>query len=444
MELIYLVIGIIIGWVMGLFYYRGKSGQRGEESISGQQMMNEQALKLSVADNELKMNKSIIEEITNQLESKQTKIVELEKLLSGAEERIRFFEMKNEENRKALEEMNQRFTKDFELIAGKLLEEKSKKFADQNKNNLDEILKPFQERIKDFEKKVNDVYDIEMRDKISLREEVKKLYELNARISNEAANLTNALKGDNKKQGNWGELILEKVLERSGLVRDVEYKSQVVTSNADGETIKPDFVVFLPDNKHLIIDAKVSLTAYEQMVNAASDEERSMYLKEHVASIKNHVKTLSDKNYYSSGKFTTPDFVLLFMPMESAFSVAIQYDAELFNYAWDRRTVLVSPTTLLATLRTVASLWKIENQNRNALEIAERAGALYDKFEGLMKDLIDVGKKMDDSKSAYEEAMKKLYTGNGNLIRRVEQIKTLGAKTTKQLPPTLVERSMEE
>jgi DNA recombination protein RmuC len=428
MDFIYLILGIAIGFALAWFIKKNQPSliQNTDESKGLKDFLTSENLTLKT-----------------EIESKQDKIISITKELITAKVLADKLEEKLSEQKADLINLREQFTKEFENLANKIFEEKSRKFTDQNKTNLDDILKPFNEKIKDFEKKVGEVYDIEMRDKISLREEVKKLYELNSKISDEANNLTKALKGDNKTQGNWGELILEKVLERSGLTKDREYKTQVVTKNVDGEIIKPDVVVFLPDSKHLVIDAKVSLIAYENFINTDEKTLQEKFLKEHIASVKSHVKLLSDKNYYSSTDFSTPDFVLLFMPIESAFSAAVQNDMEMFNYAWERRIVIVSPTTLLATLRTVSSLWKIESQNRYAIEIANQAGALYDKFEGFIKDLLDMGKKMDDSKKSYEEAMKKLSTGKGNLVNRIENLKTLGAKATKNLPQALIERADE-
>jgi DNA recombination protein RmuC len=253
-------------------------------------------------------------------------------------------------------------------------------------------------------------------------------------VKSEANNLANALKGDTKKQGDWGEIILEKVLERSGLIKGQEYQTQFNTKNIDGSRIQPDAVVFLPDNKHIIIDSKVSLVAYNAYVNSEDENEKQKHLKEHINSVRNHVKQLSEKKYQTSSEFNTPDFVLLFMPIESAFSAAIQNDQDLFAYAWDLKIVIVSPTTLLATLRTIASIWKQERQTKNALEIAKQSGALYDKFVGFLEDLDKIGKSIDASKSAYEDALNKLKTGRGNLISRVINIQKLGAQTQKQIP----------
>ena len=252
-----------------------------------------------------------------------------------------------------------------------------------------------------------------------------------------------ALKGDNKQQGNWGEMVLEKVLERSGLKAGEEYKMEFATTNSENERIRPDAVIFLPDNKHVIVDSKVSLVAYSACVNALNEEDRMKFLKAHIESLRNHIKLLSDKNYQTAIGLQSPDFVLLFVPIESSFSLAVQGDAELFNYAWDRKIVIVSPSTLLATLRTIASIWKQERQTRNAIEIAEEGGKLYDKFVAFVDDLIKVGNGIKKTQGDYEDAMKKLHEGSGNLVRRAEKMKELGAKTSKQLPQGLIDRASE-
>ncbi len=313
----------------------------------------------------------------------------------------------------------------------------------QRQQAIQELVTPLQTKIRDFEQKVDEVYRTEAAERNSLRGEIKSLVELNHQISKEASNLANALKGDTKKQGNWGELILEKVLEFSGLRKDHEYKLQVSQQDDDGKRLQPDAIIYLPENKHIIIDAKVSLVAYDRYVSAQTDEERSIALLDHITSVKNHIKMLSEKNYPSLPELDAPDFTLLFMPIESSFGVAVQADNELFGYAWDRKIVIVSPSTLLATLRTISSIWKQERQTKNALEIADRAGKMYDKFVGFVDDMISVGKRMDDAKTAYGGAMNKLSTGTGNLVRQSEQLKEMGAKATKQLPTAILDRAGE-
>jgi DNA recombination protein RmuC len=345
------------------------------------------------------------------------------------------------QQKEELNELNQRFAKEFENLANRILDEKSKKFTEQNKSNLDGILNPLKERIKEFEEKVDKSYKLESDERVTLKTELKNLIELNNKVSEEANQLATALKGDNKQQGNWGEMVLEKILERSGLKAGEEYKTQFTTTNVEGDRIKPDVVIMLPDSKHVIVDSKVSLVAYNSCVNADNEVERLKYLKMHVESLRSHVKLLSDKNYQSALGLHTPDFVLLFVPIESSFSLAVQGDAELFNFAWDRKIVIVSPSTLLATLRTISSIWKQERQTKNALEIAEEGGKLYDKFVAFVEDLIKLGKGIKSTQSDYEDAMKKLYDGTGNLVRRAEKMKELGAKTTKQLPTSLLDRA---
>jgi DNA recombination protein RmuC len=335
------------------------------------------------------------------------------------------------------EQLQKRLTSEFENIANKVMKERSDEFYVANHKNISEILNPLKEKIQGFERKVEESYEKDMRDRVSLREEVKKLTELNTRVSEEANNLTRALKGDVKKQGNWGEIILERVLERSGLTKGQEYDREAVVEGADHSVQRPDVIVHLPDNKHIIIDSKVSLVAYERFMSAENENDQATALKEHIASIRMHVKLLSDKNYQNAMNVNTPDFVLMFIPVEASFSAAVQGDSELFAYAWERKIVIVSPTTLLATLRTISSIWKQENQTRNAQEIARLSGSLYDKFIGFTEDMEKIKNNIDRASGAYNDAIKKMKDGNGNIIRTAEKIKELGAKTgNKTLPPS--------
>lgn len=345
------------------------------------------------------------------------------------------------EQQKNLEDLQQKFTLEFSLVANKILEEKSAKFTAQNQTNLDSILNPLKANIKSFEEKVDKVYQTEAAERNHLKGVIFQLMDQSKQIQTDANNLTKALKGDSKKQGNWGEVILERVLERSGLVKDREYRLQANLNSAEGARLQPDVVIDLPDEKHLIVDAKISLVAYERMMNAETDEEKVLNLKQHLLSVKAHIDGLAGKNYQNLYQINSPDFVLLFMPIESSFSVTVQADGELFNYAWDRKVVIVSPTTLLATLRTIASIWKVDRQNKNVFEIAEEAGALYDKFVGFLEDMEKIGKHIDLTQKAHDDAFKKLQYGNGNLIGKVEKIKKLGAKTkgNKQIDSRLLE-----
>lgn len=339
-----------------------------------------------------------------------------------------------------LAQQQEQLRKDFELLANKILEEKSNKFTEQNKENIKNILNPLQEKILTFEKKVEDTQKESISMHSALKEQLLGLKDLNQQMTKEATNLTRALKGDSKMQGNWGELVLERVLEKSGLEKDREYFVQQSFTRADGTRVLPDVVLHLPDNKKMIIDSKVSLTDYERYVNADEDE-RAIFLKAHLNSIKKHIEQLSEKNYQDLYDIESPDFVLLFIPIEPAFAIAINEDNTLYNKAFEKNIVIVTPSTLLATLRTVDSMWNNEKQQQNAIEIARQAGALYDKFEGLVKDLTGVGKKIDDAKKDYSSAMNKLVEGRGNLITSVEKIKKLGAKAKKSLPENIVKRA---
>jgi len=340
---------------------------------------------------------------------------------------------KIEDQKSEIKNNQERFNKDFELIASRILEDKSIKFTEHSRVNLDLIIKPLRENLKTFEDKVDKVYKAESDERNILRGHINQLIEQSNLMNQETKNLTKALKGDSKKQGNWGELVLERVLERSGLVKNQEYRIQVSHLSADGSRFQPDVVIDLPDEKHLIIDAKVSLTAYERLVNCEGEEDRNLFIKQHISSIRNHIIDLSTKNYSELYKINSPDFVMLFIPIESSFSIAVQHDAELFNFAWDKHVVIVSPSTLLATLRTIASMWKQERQNRNVMEIARLSGEMYDKFIGFMTDMDGLGKNIKQSQEAYDKAINKLSSGRGNLSTTAEKIKKLGARTGKQL-----------
>lgn len=348
------------------------------------------------------------------------------------------------EQRQETEELREKFTKEFENLANKILEEKSTKFTEQNRENMKNILSPLQDKIQLFEKKVEDTHKESIDYHAALRQQILGLREMNEQMSRETLNLTKALKGDAKMQGNWGELILERVLEKSGLEKDREYFVQQSHTTDEGTRVLPDVVINLPDGKKMVVDSKVSLVAYERYINEEDDTLRLVHLKEHVNSIKRHVDQLGDKNYHDLYKMESPDFVLLFVPIESAFACALNEDTTLYNKAFERNIVIVTPSTLLATLRTIDSMWTNQKQQENALEIARQAGALYDKFEGLVSDLIMVGKRMDDGKKAYEGAMGKLTNGRGNIIVSIEKLKKMGAKAKKSLPDNIVNRAVQK
>ncbi|MBK9224369.1 MAG: DNA recombination protein RmuC [Flavobacterium sp.] len=348
---------------------------------------------------------------------------------------------RNKEQKEEVEKLQEKFTKEFENLANKILEEKSNKFTEQNKENMKNILSPLQDKIQLFEKKVEDTHKESIDYHAALRQQILGLREMNEQMSKETINLTKALKGDSKMQGNWGELVLERVLEKSGLEKDREYYVQQSHTNTDGQRVFPDVVINLPDGKKMIVDSKVSLTAYEKYVNEEDDVAKNSYLKEHVNSIKRHVEQLGEKNYQDLYQIESPDFVLLFIPIEPAFAIALNEDVTLYNKAFEKNIVIVTPSTLLATLRTIDSMWTNQKQQENALEIARQAGALYDKFEGFVADLVKVGNKIKDSKTEYDNAMNKLVDGKGNLITSVERLKKMGAKAKKSLPENILKRS---
>jgi DNA recombination protein RmuC len=351
---------------------------------------------------------------------------------------------RNLEQKQEVEKLQEKFTTEFENLANKILEEKSNKFTEQNKENMKNILTPLQDKIQLFEKKVEDTHKESIDYHAALRQQILGLREMNAQMSKETINLTKALKGDSKMQGNWGELVLERVLEKSGLEKDREYYVQQSHTNDDGNRVYPDVVINLPDGKKMIVDSKVSLTAYEKYSNEDDEELKNSYLKEHTNSIKRHVEQLGEKNYQDLYEIESPDFVLLFIPIETAFAIALNEDSTLYNKAFEKNIVIVTPSTLLATLRTIDSMWANQKQQENALEIAKQAGALYDKFEGFVADLIKVGKKIEESKVEYQGAMNKLVDGKGNLITSVEKLKKMGAKAKKSLPENIINRATKD
>lgn len=348
---------------------------------------------------------------------------------------------RHKEQKNEITELQEKFTKEFENLANKILEEKSAKFTEQNSENMKNILMPLQDKIQGFEKKVEQTHKESIDYHAALRQQIIGLSEMNAQMSKETLNLTKALKGDSKMQGNWGELVLERVLEKSGLEKGREYEVQQSFTNSEGNRVLPDVVINLPDGKKMIVDSKVSLVAYERWINEESEILKIDFLKEHVNSIKRHVEQLGNKNYHDLYQIESPDFVLLFIPIEPAFAIALNEDSTLYNKAFDRNIVIVTPTTLLATLRTIDSMWTNQKQQENAFEIARQAGALYDKFEGFVTDLVRIGNKIKDTKTEYESAMSKLVDGRGNLISSVEKLKKMGAKAKKSLPENIIARA---
>lgn len=444
---------LVIGAALGYFIANLK--KKGELS-SLEERLSQAHINLTEARNAFAKAEQQISEIRKEKEQQLSSLREInEKQLSYLREEkdqiqneltarnVDFTNLKSrmEEKNRELEQLQEKFTKDFEIVAQKILEDKSSKFTLQNKQNLDIILKPLQEKIQNFERRVEETNKEAIDRTSALREQIKGLTALNEQMTKEASNLTKALKGDSKMQGNWGELVLERVLEKSGLERDREYFMQQSFTSEEGNRVLPDVVIHLPDNKKMIVDSKVSLRAYERFVNEEDNSLRDVHLKDHVTALKRHIQQLSDKNYHDLYQIESPDFVLLFIPIEPAFAIAINSDNQLYNQAFEKNIVIVTPSTLLATLRTIDSMWNNEKQQQNALEIAKQAGALYDKFHGLVTDLTVVGKKMDDAKQGYSAAMNKLVEGNGNLITRVERLKKMGAKAKKALPESIIKRA---
>jgi DNA recombination protein RmuC len=433
-----LAIGIFLGKL--IFTAQSQSEKSGlEERINGFLGQIEQ-LKIQFQTERNQFEKSLLQ-LSSEKENLQKEKESLAIHLAKKENDFDNLLERNKEQKQEVEQLQEKFTKEFENLANKILEEKTVKFTEQNKENLKNILSPLQDRIQLFEKKVEDTHKESIDYHAALRQQILGLREMNEQMSKETINLTKALKGDSKMQGNWGELVLERVLEKSGLEKDREYLVQQSHTTEDGNRVFPDVIINLPDGKKMIIDSKVTLTAYERFINEEDDNLKNQHLKEHVVSINRHVEQLGNKNYQDLYQMESPDFVLLFIPIESAFAVALNEDTTLYNKAFEKNIVIVTPSTLLATLRTIDSMWTNQKQQENAIEIARQAGALYDKFEGFVSDLIKIGKKMDEAKIEYGNAMNKLVDGKGNLVNSVEKLKKMGAKAKKALPEAVLKRA---
>lgn len=436
MEFLFLFFGLVAGTVLVYFILKSKAAQAEKVLLSQIAELDKQK---SLAEERFQLILTSKAELENEVKELRAGNEEKGQRLARAEEEFRNLREKLQTQKQEMDELQKKFTLEFENVANRILKKNSAEFTETNQKNINDILTPLKEKILLFEKKVEDTYEKGLKDQTDLKAELKKLHDLNEKISDDARNLTKALKSDSKTQGNWGELVLERILERSGLQKGREYNTQVTDKNQEGDTIKPDVVISLPDQKHIIIDSKVSLTAYEKFVNATNDDDAGQALKEHIVSLKSHIKGLGEKHYPTAKNLNTPDFVLMFLPIESSFGVAVEEDKEIFNFAWERNIVVVSPSTLLATLRTIASIWKQENQTRNALEIARQGGALYDKFVNFVGDLEKIGTSLDSTRKNYDAAFNKLKDGKGNLIRSAEKLKELGAKASKELPQTVKE-----
>lgn len=436
MEILFLLVGVSVGVVAAWLVFKFKSSA--EAQSAGSAIVLEQ-----------EKNKTLhqqVQELKHELEGERHKVLEVNNSLAASEADYRNLQEKLQDQRKELETLNEKFTLQFKNLANEIFEEKSKKFTDQNKTNLYDLLKPLGEKITEFEKRVEETHKDTISRSSALREQLENLQKLNVQMTREAENLTRALRGDSKTQGAWGEFILESILEKSGLERDREYFIQESFTTVEGR-LRPDVIIRLPENKHVIIDSKVSLTAYNNFVNAETEEEKIVHLKSHLTSIRQHMKLLGDKNYHKNigGEGNgSLDFVIMFIPIEPAYILAIQSEKTLYEEALEKRIVFVSPTLLIPSLQLIKNTWKQEYQTRHVLDIANKAGDLYDKFVGFSEDLITLGRHLETSKKFYEESMKKLSVGSGNLVRRVEDLKKLGAKASKTIDSNLLKRSEDQ
>ena len=442
--------GILVGIIGGLLVLAGKNRQmmemkdaiRGseEETAALREKLAAEAERRAAAEEK----SSRVGGLEEGLEKAKQENTVLQTKLSELETRLEEERRSAGEKLALLQEARDQLKMEFQNVANKIFEDKSLKFTEQNRENIEGVLKPMREQLLDFKKKVEDVYDKESKDRISLLNEIIHLKTLNERISEDALNLTNALKGQSKTRGSWGEMILERVLEESGLQRGREYEVQTMYASDEGHRRHPDVIVHLPEGKDIVIDSKVSLTAYEKYCSADTEEKRDKRLKEHIISVRTHIKTLSEKRYEELEGIRTLDFVLMFLPIEGAFWTAIESEQGLFNEAFDRNIMLVSPSTLLATLRIINNIWRYEDQNKNALIIAKKAGDLHDKFVGFVEALDDVGQKIDKARESYLTARNRLSEGKGNLVRRSVELRQLGVKAQKELPEGLVAQALEE
>ena len=435
-SIVVLVIGLLAGVAIGYLVARLQTKQPEDHTP-------ELKMELQL---EQERNQKLTQEfsqLNQELREEREKVIHYSGENSSLKANYKNLQERLNEQKEEVKDLQGRFAAEFKNLANEIFEEKSKKFTDQNKTNLDHLLKPLGEKLTEFERKVEQTNKDSLERSTALREQIIGLRELNQRMSKEAENLTKALKGDTKVQGDWGELILERILEKSGLEKGREYVMQESLTSEAGRRLRPDVIIKLPDNKNLVIDAKASLVAYEKYANAESEQERVQFLKEHLISLKAHIKGLSEKSYHQLFDTGSLDYVLMFVPIESAFALLVQQGGELYNEAHNKNIIIVSPATLIATLRTVSSIWKHEYQNRNALEIAKQGGALYDKFASFAEDLLKVGQNLKQTQGSYQEAMKKLSEGNGNLIRRTELLKELGAKASKNIDKRLLDRAQD-
>ncbi|MBI1803988.1 MAG: DNA recombination protein RmuC [Ignavibacteriae bacterium] len=447
MDIITLLIGLVIGASSAFFIFKFKfERDRGVPKDQFDELASQIAsltTEKGKAEERATFFESTLNRTNQELSGERTKFVELSTALATAQADLKNANQKLQDQKDELQQIQSQFTAEFKNLANDILEEKSRKFTELNKDNLTTILNPLEQKIKDFQVTINDTYGKESNERTALAEQIRHLTDLNQQMTKEASNLTTALRGQSKTQGDWGEFVLEQILEGSGLVKGTHYVVQQVMQGQDGKTQKPDVVVNLPDNKHIVIDSKVSLVAFTDYCNAEDVDSQQALLSDHLTSIRKHIKELSEKNYQNIYQLQSVDFVLMFINVEPAFIVAARNDKHLYNDAFEKNIVIVCASTLMATLRTIASIWRRENQTKNAIEIARKSGELYDKFVGFLEDLKSVGDKLQACQKSYDDAFGKLKTGRRNIIERAEELKEMGAKTSKALPATLIEKALE-
>ncbi len=445
MEIIALVIGLAAGLAVAGFFLKKSASDavnlarnEGEVELA---LLNE---RLTTTAEEMKRLRSELlqseqqgESLRQQMEASRNEFTRISTILD-AERR------QNDEKLALLHDAREQLSNQFKALANEIMEEKSRRFTEQNRTNIGQLLEPLKLKLTEFQGKVEEVYVQEGKERSALAAQVRHLMDLNRQLSDDAHNLTRALKGSSKTQGSWGEMILEKILESSGLRKGHEYDVQESHTREDSSRAQPDLIIHLPEDRHIVVDAKVSLNAYEEYVNAEDDAGRDVAFKRHLASVKSHIRELSDKNYQDIHGIKSLDFVLMFIPVEPAFMLAVSQDNELWQDAWKRNVLLVSPSTLLFVVRTVAHLWRQEQQNRNAQEIARRGAELYDKLVGFVEDLKSVGNRLDQARTDYDKAFGKFASGRGNVIRQAEMLKSLGVKPGKSMPTEMLDVAMEE
>lgn len=433
MDILFLIIGLLVGIVIGYLLAR-LTNNNSNSNV-------DQEVELKSLSNENLLIKNQFETVSKERSELQNKYDEEVRAASSWKEKHDALLERLEEQKSELNKLQEKFTKDFELIANRILDEKSEKFTNQNKKNIDDILSPLKERIGEFQKKVEESNKENSERSSAMKEQLEMLRTLNQEITQETKSLTQALRGDSKTQGNWGEFQLESILEKAGLEKDIHYSKEKNLKTEDGSNQRLDYIINMPDGKHLIIDSKVSLTAYSKYFDAETETEQIQYLRQHLDSILNHIKLLGSKDYQKLHGINTPDYVMMFIANEPALTIALKEDHSLFEKALEKNIVLVSTSTLLATLRTISYIWKQDLQNKNAIEIARQAANLYDKFAGFTDDLIKLGSQMDTASKTYKDAMNKMSDGTGNLIKRFEDLKRLGVNPSKNVDQRLIDKS---